>query len=136
MRTQKRRRASITKTSVTRLKRRLPFQRIAIIVGALAAAVLGYFIISSLAGDDYPYKSDPSTEVDPWAFYKRECTSFATWRMRNTNGYGDFMNNMKGPSGQDIHLGHGYQWRDAAAAGGFGHDTTPAKGAIAWWPQN
>lgn len=39
----------------------------------------------SRAGDDYPYKNSCSTknDVDPWNFYKCECTSFVAWRIND-----------------------------------------------------
>jgi len=37
------------------------------------------------AGDDYPYKTSCNTahDVDPWGFYKCECTSFVAWRIND-----------------------------------------------------
>ena len=37
------------------------------------------------AGDDYPYKKSCNTahDVDPWGFYKCECTSFVAWRIND-----------------------------------------------------
>lgn len=37
------------------------------------------------AGDDYPYKNSCNTknDVDPWNFYKCECTSFVAWRIND-----------------------------------------------------
>jgi hypothetical protein len=41
--------------------------------------------IIARAGDDYPYKNSCNTkhDVDPWRFYKCECTSFVAWRIND-----------------------------------------------------
>jgi hypothetical protein len=37
------------------------------------------------AGNDYPYKNSCNTahDVDPWGFFKCECTSFVAWRIND-----------------------------------------------------
>ncbi|MFB9839159.1 CHAP domain-containing protein [Actinoallomurus acaciae] len=77
--------------------------------------------------DDYPYKSDSSSEADPWNFYKRECVSFAAWRIRQRLGV-DFTNSYLG-----VHWGNAINWDNAAASAGVKVDHTAKVGAIAQW---
>jgi surface antigen len=77
--------------------------------------------------DDYPYKTDSSSEADPWLFYKRECVSFAAWRIRQRLGV-DFTNSYRG-----VHWGNANNWDDAAASAGVRVDHTAKVGAIAQW---
>jgi surface antigen len=83
-------------------------------------------------GDDYPYANDPygcsdPICIDPWLFYKRECTSFVAHRMNNSLGV-YFSNNMNGG-----HFGDAYNWDDNAASLGWRVDHTPKVNAIAQW---
>lgn len=73
------------------------------------------------AGDDYPYKNSCNTknDVDPWNFYKCECTSFVAWRI----------NDVKKIKGQ--HWGNANLWDDAARKSGVKINKTPKKGAVA-----
>ena len=66
---------------------------------ALVVLLLALLVVAPLSnvsaaelGDDYPYKGQKG--VDPWLFYKGECTSFVAWRMNNSDK--KFSNNMKG----------------------------------------
>ncbi|MEV5750242.1 CHAP domain-containing protein [Actinoallomurus sp. NPDC052308] len=77
--------------------------------------------------DDYPYKSDSSSEADPWLFYKRECVSFAAWRVRQRLGV-DFTNSYRG-----VHWGNANNWDDAALSAGVRVDHTAKVGAVAQW---
>lgn len=83
--------------------------------------------------DDYPYKTHSWQEVDPWQFYKRECTSFVAWRLVNDNRLIGFRNTMTGPNGQTRTLGNASSWGTRAAEMGYRVDLTPAVGAVAWW---
>lgn len=76
-------------------------------------------------GDDYPYKNDSWENPDPWNFYKRECTSFAAWRLRQLGV--PFHNHYK------THWGNANHWDDAARAVGIRVDDTPTVGSIAQW---
>ncbi|MFC4075345.1 CHAP domain-containing protein [Salinithrix halophila] len=68
---------------------------------------------------------DASTsEVDPWGFYKRQCTSFVAWRM-NQRGVA-FENGMRGG-----HWGNAEHWDENARAIGYRVDNQAAVGAIA-----
>jgi surface antigen len=77
--------------------------------------------------NDYPYKSDSSSEADPWNFYKRECVSFAAWRVRQRLGV-DFTNSYRG-----VHWGNANNWDNAALSAGVRVDHTAKVGAIAQW---
>lgn len=71
--------------------------------------------------------------LDGWGFYKRECTSFVTWRMRNDNEFGNFTNTMTGPSGKSATLGDAGNWGVAAQTMGYLVDNQPTVGSVAWW---
>lgn len=77
--------------------------------------------------NDYPYKSDSSSEADPWLFYKRECVSFAAWRVRQRLGV-DFTNSYRG-----VHWGNAINWDNAALSAGVKVDHTAKVGAVAQW---
>lgn len=77
--------------------------------------------------NDYPYASDAET-VDPWNFYKRNCTSFVAWRLNNDNGV-PFTNQYLGVT----KWGDAKNWASTAASLGIAVDTTPIKGAVACW---
>jgi uncharacterized repeat protein (TIGR01451 family) len=113
--------------------------------GASAAASASVVADNGTGGcsfsDTYPYRtasifnpgnpSDPST-IDPWAFYNRECTSYAAWKLNQaasttTSPY-FFSNYMSGG-----HFGDARGWATNAAAIGFAVNHVPAVGAIAQW---
>ena len=75
-------------------------------------------------GDNYPYHG-ATGGVDPWNFYKGQCTSFAAWRVTRTLGLA-FHNYYKGQ-----HWGNANHWDDAARAAGISVTTTPRVGDIA-----
>ncbi len=80
----------------------------------------------------YPYHDSPSCATgncvaDEWGFYKRECVSFVAWKLNAINGIA-FKN--KAPSGI---YGNASNWTNRARAEGFSVNTSPAKGAVAWW---
>ena len=74
--------------------------------------------------DDYPYRGATSG-VDPWNFYKGQCTSFAAWRVRHNLGVG-FSNSYRGQ-----HWGNANHWDDAARAAGIPVYKSPKVGDIA-----
>jgi surface antigen len=89
-------------------------------------------------GDDYPYGSLDPNDVDPWAFYFRECTSFVAWRMNQAMGTPAgppwaFDNNMNGPNGMPGHWGNAHEWDENATRIGYHVDGVPAMGAVAQW---
>ena len=63
---------------------------------------------------------------DPWGFALRNCTSFVAWRLRMTNGLGDFENHFGG-----VHWGNAQHWDEAASEIGYLVDDVPAVGAVA-----
>ena len=79
------------------------------------------------ASDDYPYKNSCNTknDVDPWNFYKCECTSFVAWRLNDVKKI-KFTNWYKGQ-----HWGNANLWDNAARASGVKINKTPKKGAVA-----
>ena len=43
---------------------------------------------AAVLGDDYPFSwKYGGFGVDPWTMYWRQCTSFAAYRLSNTNGF-------------------------------------------------
>ena len=64
--------------------------------------------------------------ADPWGFALRNCTSFVTWRLRETNDVADFSNHMGGG-----HWGNAENWDENARALGYLVDDVPAVGAVA-----
>ncbi|GAA2166105.1 CHAP domain-containing protein [Pedococcus bigeumensis] len=74
--------------------------------------------------DDYPYRGATSG-VDPWNFYKGQCTSFAAWRVRHNVGVA-FSNSYKGQ-----HWGNAEHWDNAARAAGIPVHQSPKVGDIA-----
>jgi surface antigen len=79
---------------------------------------------SGTVKDDYPYRG-VGTGVDPWNFYKGQCTSFAAWRVNHNLGI-RFSNSYKGQ-----HWGNAEHWDNAARAAGIPVHKTPKVGDIA-----
>jgi surface antigen len=79
---------------------------------------------SGVIGNNYPYKGQ-GTGVDPWNFYKGQCTSFAAWRVRHNLGV-TFSNSYKGQ-----HWGNAEHWDNAARAAGIPVYKSPRVGDIA-----
>ena len=75
-------------------------------------------------GNDYPYRYN-TAGVDPWNFFKGQCTSFAAWRARSVKHVG-FTNYYKGQ-----HWGNANHWDDAARAAGVTVASRPRPGDIA-----
>jgi len=78
-----------------------------------------------IIGNDYPYRYNTSG-VDPWNFYKGQCTSFAAWRAIKAVGVSGFSNSYKGQ-----HWGNANHWDNAARAAGITVSRTPHVGDIA-----
>ena len=74
--------------------------------------------------DDYPYKSSCGG-VDPWRYYKCQCTSFVAWRINERLGV-DFHNQYRG-----VNWGNAGTWAAAARRTGVRVDSTPVPGSIA-----
>ena len=79
---------------------------------------------SGVIGNNYPY-SGQTSGVDPWNFYKGQCTSFAAWRVRHNLGVA-FSNSYKGQ-----HWGNAEHWDNAARAAGIPVYKSPKVGDIA-----
>ncbi len=82
--------------------------------------------------DDYPYADKVygrywDTDIDPWKFYYRECTSFVAWRLNSRNGV-SFTNWYGG-----VQWGNAETWGTVAKNLGITVDNNPAVGAVAWW---
>lgn len=90
------------------------------------------------AADTYPYPNATTCQiacqVDPWSFYKRECTSYAAWKA-NEAGI-TFYNTMTGPNGSAGQFGSAGNWDNNAVSIGFTVDSTPSAGDIAVWDPN
>jgi surface antigen len=72
--------------------------------------------------NDYPFRNASPNEIDPWAFYKRECTSFVAYRL---NKVMRFSNHMRGG-----HFGNAMNWDDNARAIGFRVNRRPRVGSV------
>jgi surface antigen len=76
------------------------------------------------AGDDYPYRTDTTNRVDPWTFTRRQCVSFAAWRLAQ-----------RGSTTVALvrSWGNAKDWDNHAANRHMRITTTPKVGAIAQW---
>jgi surface antigen len=74
--------------------------------------------------DDYPWRTDTSYTNDSFGFVKRQCVSYAAWRLYKA---GHRISNSSG------HWGYAYHWDDAARTLGKRVTSTPKVGAIAQW---
>jgi surface antigen len=77
------------------------------------------------AKDDYPYKGQ-GTGIDPWNFYKGQCTSFAAWALRSRVGV-PFHNQYLGQA----RWGNAKEWVAAAGRAGVPVYNSPKAGDIA-----
>ncbi|KAJ2806972.1 hypothetical protein H4R21_000661 [Coemansia helicoidea] len=75
-------------------------------------------------GNDYPY-SGKCSGVDPWNYYRCQCTSFVAWRINKRLGIA-FSNQFKGTN-----WGNANTWDDAARRTGVLINSSPAVGCIA-----
>ncbi|KAJ2002378.1 hypothetical protein GGI04_003362 [Coemansia thaxteri] len=74
--------------------------------------------------DDYPYPGE-CDGIDPWHYYKCQCTSFVAWRINSRLGV-KFNNYYKGPN-----WGNANTWDDAARKTGVTINSTPVPGCVA-----
>lgn len=72
----------------------------------------------------YPYKVDATQHADPWGFTKRQCTSFAAWRVAQ---HGVKMSNAT------QRWGNAADWDNAARRLHYGIGSKPVVGAVAQW---
>jgi surface antigen len=77
--------------------------------------------------DDYPYKGkcNGGGGIDPWLYYRCQCTSFVAWRINERLGI-KFHNKYKGAA-----WGDGKTWDDAARQTGVKVNNTPKPGSVA-----
>lgn len=82
--------------------------------------------VSVKAADDYPYRGQSG--VDPWNFYKGQCTSFVAWKLNNSNGV-----NFTNQYGSASKWGNAKTWGTVAQRLGIAVNRTPEVGSVAWW---
>jgi surface antigen len=85
----------------------------------------------------YPYRTNCPAyggllKVDPWRFYKCECTSYSAWKL-NERGI-PFNNTFRLPSGK--RWSNASNWKTAAGQAGISVDMNPKKGDIVWFTYN
>jgi surface antigen len=73
--------------------------------------------------DDYPYRTATTNDNDEWGFTKRQCVSFAAFRLAQ---HGNAISNSD-------NWGSALSWDDAAKRLGKTVTSTPKVGAIAQW---
>ncbi len=74
--------------------------------------------------DDYPYRTATTNSYDDWGFTKRQCVSFAAWRLAQAGHALD--NRAEG-------WGSALTWDDVARQRGIAVTAAPAVGAVAHW---
>jgi surface antigen len=74
--------------------------------------------------DDYPYRTATTNSYDDWGFTKRQCVSFAAWRLAQA---GRALNNRADG------WGSASNWDDTARRLGKAVTTKPAVGTVAHW---
>jgi len=78
---------------------------------------------ASIVGrDDYPFRTDSPNDVDPWRFYKRECTSFVAYRLNKVMSFSNFMDGG--------HFGNAMGWDENARRLGFRVNRRPTRGSV------
>lgn len=74
------------------------------------------------ARDDYPYRHDTTGAADRWGFSRRQCVSFAAWRLAQ-----------QGTPVSAAAWGSALRWDDAARRAGRRISARPVVGAVAQW---
>jgi surface antigen len=105
---------------------RLPARRLR---AALTVLLLGLGLLAHTAParaytDDYPWRTDTTKTNDAFGFTKRQCVSYAAWRLYKA---GHRISNSR------QHWGNAYHWDETARSLGKRVTTTPKVGAIAQW---
>jgi surface antigen len=77
---------------------------------------------SVVGRDDYPFASASWNDVDPWRFYKRECTSFVAYRLNKVMSFSNFMDGG--------HFGNAMGWDENARRLGFRVNRRPTVGSV------
>jgi surface antigen len=80
--------------------------------------------------DDYPWKYDTSYNNDSFGFQRRQCVSFAAWRLYKA---GHRINNRTVYNGRAYYWNNGAHWDDTARALRKTVTTRPRAGSIAQW---
>lgn len=87
--------------------------------------------------DDYPWRTDTTNGADSFGFTKRQCVSYAAWRLYKA---GHRINNRTVHNGKTYYWGNALQWDNTAAALGKQIRTyarygkgAPKVGTIAHW---
>ena len=99
-------------------------RRLLVLLTCVIAFSAGSLSPASAAGDDYPWRTDTTWTADRWGFTKRQCVSFAAWRMAQR---GRPLNNAT------QRWGIALNWDDNARRLGHSVTTRPVVGAIAHW---
>lgn len=93
---------------------------------ALMGALMGLLLPvtpAQAAGDDYKWRTDTTGARDDYGFTRRQCVSFAAWRLAQV--------------GHTVHTSQGWgnanKWDDVARARGKVVNFTPKSRAIAHW---
>lgn len=107
---------------------------------ALVAALLAVLAPASSASaytDDYPWRSDTTNSADSFGFTKRQCVSYAAWRLYKA---GHRISNRTVKNGRTYYWGNADHWDSTALALGKQVRTyarygkaAPKVGAIAQW---
>lgn len=108
-------------------------KKLIIITALLFITFFNTTVSAFIYNNTYPYPSANhcGCEADPWGFFKRQCTSYAAWKV-NESGI-SMTNWMTGPNGNSGLFGNAGTWDDNAAYIGFAVDTLPRVGDIAVW---
>ncbi|MDD3480830.1 MAG: CHAP domain-containing protein [Patescibacteria group bacterium] len=94
-----------------------------------ALASRGNQTINSGGSGGYPYTGSCGG-VDPWSYYKCQCTSFSAWKWNAV--YGKRWMNMRYDG---YGTGNAWNWPTHAIPQGYSVSYAPRVGAIAVWPQ-
>lgn len=83
-------------------------------------------IVMDHGSDRYPYKNGRPNQVDKWAFFSKQCTSYVAWKL---NAVGVPFHNLMGGG----RFGDAGNWANNARRLGYKVNHTPAVGAVAQW---
>ena len=111
--------------NTVRNKKRSFFIILVIFIGVFVSFTSTPSVSKVEAADGYPYANDQTGNNDPWGFVKRQCTSYAAWRL-NQNGI-SFTWQYGGQT-----WGHAKTWGNAAKQAGLSVDMNPRVGDIGW----
>jgi surface antigen len=117
--------------------RSLPLLALLTLVLTLVMTLLGPARGARAATDDYPWKYGSTTSSDTFGFTKRQCVSYAAWRLYKA---GHRINNATKVNGRTYYWGHARTWDSMAVRLGKQVRTytkygkaAPKVGAIAHW---